>query len=128
MIDRIENLRQFVQTQRVRWQRWNLLEALGWTLSGVWAYFLIAVLIDNLAHLPMLGRFATTVGLVAVLGWLGRQLMVRWQQRHASEDEIALALERRATENVQNRLINALQLSRETAQGQYALAQAVIRE
>ncbi len=128
MIDRIETLRQFVQTQRARWQRWGLLEALGWTLSGLWAYFLIAVLVDNLAHLPMLGRLATALGLLAVLAFLGRALALRWQQRHATEDEIALALERRSNENVQNRLINALQLSRESAQGQYALAPAVIRE
>ena len=121
MIDRIDGLRLLVESQRVRWQRWNLLEAVGWTLSALWAYFLLAVLLDNLVHLPMWGRFATAGGLCAVFVWFGRQLARRWKERHATEDEIALAMERRCAGNVQNRLINALQLSREAAQGQYAL-------
>ena len=128
MIDRIESLRRLVESQRVRWQRWNLLEALGWTLSALWAYFLLAVLLDNLVHLPMWGRFATATGLCAVFIWFGRRLALRWKERHVTEDEIALAMERRCAGNVQNRLINALQLSREGAQGQYALAPALVQE
>jgi len=128
MIDRIEALQRFVSTQRARWQRWHLLEAFGWTLSGLLAYFLIAVLIDNVTHLPTLGRFATAAGLVLVLAWLGRNLLARWNERAATEDEIALAIEKRATGKIENRLINALQIGRETAHAQYALAPALIRE
>ncbi len=128
MIDRIDSLRQLVESQRVRWQRWNMLEALGWTLSAIWAYFLVAVLVDNIAHLPMWGRVGTAGGFCAVLFWFGRGLARRWQERHATEDEIALAMERRSAVDVQNRLINALQLSRETAHGRYTLAPALIQE
>ena len=67
-------------------------------------------------------------GLCAVLVWFGRGLARRWRERHATEDEIALAIERRCAGNVQNQLINALQLSREAAQGQYALAPALVQE
>ena len=128
MIDRIDGLRQFVETQRNRWQRWNLLEALGWTLSAVWAYFLVAVLVDSLVHLPIWGRLATASGLCGVLFWFGRGLARRWHARPATEDEIALSIERRFAGQIQNRLINTLQLSREAAQGQYALAPALVQE
>jgi hypothetical protein len=127
MIDHLDSLRLLVATQRDRWQRWNLLEALGGTLSALWAYFLLAVLVDNLVHLPMWGRFATASGLCAVLIWFGRHLTRRWKERFATEDEIALAMERRFAGQAQNRLINALQLGREAAQGQYALAPAVVQ-
>ena len=128
MIDRLDSLRHLVETQRVRWQRWNLLEALGWTLSALWAYFLVAVLVDNLVHLPIWARLATASGLCAVLFWFGRGLARRWHARHATEDEIALSIERRFAGQIQNRLINTLQLSREAAQGQYALAPALVQE
>ncbi|MDA0833488.1 MAG: hypothetical protein O2955_02030 [Planctomycetota bacterium] len=128
MIDRIESLQGLMKSQRLRWQRWHLLEAVGWTLSGLLGYFLIAVLIDNVAHLPILGRFALTIGLILMIGWLGRHLVARLLQRPVTEDEIALAIERRTHGVVENRLINALQIGRESAQGQYALAPALIQE
>ncbi len=128
MIDRIDGLRHLMESQRTRWQRWNLLEALGGTLSAVWGYFLLAVLVDNLVHLPMWGRLATASGLAVVLFWFGRSLARRWRERHATVDEIALAIERRFAGQIQNRLINTLQLSREAAKGQYALAPALVQE
>ncbi len=128
MIDRIDGLRHLMESQRTRWQRWNLLGALGWTLSAVWGYFLLAVLVDNLVHLPIWGRLATASGLAVVLFWFGRSLAQRWHERHATVDEIALAIERRFAGQIQNRLINTLQLSRESAQGQYALAPALVQE
>ncbi len=127
-MDRIDTLRQLVESQRVRWQRWNLLEALGWTLSALWAYFLVAILVDSLAHLPMWGRVATAGGLCAVLFRFGRGLARRWQERHATEDEVALAMERRFSGRIQNRLINTLQLSREAAQGNSTWAPALVQE
>ena len=128
MIDRIDSLQQLVQSQRVRWKRWNQLEALGWTLSALWAYFLVAILVDSLAHFPIGGRVATSIGLCGVLYWFGRGLARRWQERHATEDEVALAIERRFAGQIQNRLINTLQLSREAAKGQYVLAPALVQE
>jgi hypothetical protein len=97
-------------------------------LSAVWAYFLVAVLVDDLIHLPMWGRLATAAGLGAAMVWGGRGLVRCWRERHTTEDEIALAIERRFDGRIQNRLINALQLSRESAQERYALAPAVVQE
>jgi hypothetical protein len=128
MADRIDGFRQTVESQRVRWQRWHLLEGLGWTLSAVWAYFLLAVALDNWAHLPTWGRVLAAGGLCGVVVSLTRAFAARWLTRHATEDEVALAIERRSPVPMRNRLINALQLSREPVQGQYALAPAVIEE
>lgn len=92
------------------------MEAIGWTLSALWAYFLVAVLVDNVAHLPMWEHVVTAGGLGAVLFWFGRGLTLRWQERNATEDEVALAIERRFSGQIQNRLINTSQLSREAGQ------------
>ncbi|MGE3408407.1 MAG: hypothetical protein AB7I37_16430 [Pirellulales bacterium] len=128
MTERIDSLRNLVTTQRLRWQRLRWLQAFGWGISALLGYFLAAVLIDNLVHLPVLGRALVAAGLAGVLVWLGRGLLMHWRERKATEDEIALSIERRTPGGLQNRLINALQIARDASTGDAALSDALIQE
>ncbi|MEO6054144.1 MAG: hypothetical protein ABIP97_09045 [Chthoniobacterales bacterium] len=107
-------LRRLVDGNTRRWKALIILEALGVTIAVPTGYFLLAVLLDNVVHLPVWGRltisavfFATLIGFVT---WLARQ----WRQARFTEDQVALAMEKQ-TPGVQNRLINALQISRQEA-------------
>ena len=108
-----DSLQQLVHAHRARWQWLRILEACGWAASGTLGYFLFAIVLDNATHLPTIGRLSVAVGLAAVVVWLARRLLGRWRQRHASEDQIALAMEQRAPGGMENRLINTLQIGRE---------------
>lgn len=112
MTNRIDGLARIVQKQRSRWQQLQLLEGAGLAVAGVVAYFLAVVLLDNFARLPVAGRWFAALGFVAAWVWCGRLAVLRWRKRHATEDEVALAIEGRTPGGFQNRLINTLQIGR----------------
>src|SRR5262245_7144594 len=114
MSSRIDGLARIVEKQRARWQQLQLLEGAGLAVSGIVAYFLAVVLLDNFARLPVAGRWFAAIGFVAAWVWFGRLALGRWRNRHATEDEIALAIEGRTVGGFQNRLINSLQIGRLT--------------
>jgi len=117
-----------VETQRVRWQQLQLLEGAGLAVSGIVACFLAAVLLDSFARLPVAGRCLAALTLAAAWAWFGRLALHRWRRRRATEDEIALAIERRTPGGFQNRLINTLQIGR-AAEGPMAdLREALVQE
>src|SRR5258708_7016060 len=95
MSTRINGLARIVQQQRARWQQLQLLEGAGLAIAGVVAYFRAAVLLDNFARLPVAGRWLAAAGFVAAWVWFGRLALQRWRKRHATDDEIALAIEGR---------------------------------
>ncbi|MFW6038872.1 MAG: hypothetical protein ACOC9P_00155 [bacterium] len=109
-----DQLRRIVSRGTLRW-RWlvaieatSLLVALP--LMCLWILFVL----DNLLHLPAWARVAGSAAFVLGAVWGGHMLVRRWRRQWAmlTEDRVALAIERGAATNMQNRLINALQLGR----------------
>lgn len=128
MSSHIDGLVRVVQQQRARWQQLQLLEGAGLAISGVVAYFLAVILLDNFARLPVAGRWLAAFGFVAAWTWFGRLAYRRWRNRHASEDEVALAMEGRRTGGFQNRLINTLQIGREPQSAAADIREALVQE
>lgn len=120
----IMRLRQLVNENTRRWRLVIVLESLGFALAAPLAYLWLVFLVDNLVHLPLFGRVLANLGLLGGIGWAGYHLVRRWRSIRLTEDEVALAIERSTPGGVQNRVINALQLSRET----HALSDAVVEE
>jgi len=128
MLAPTETLARLVQTQRTRWQMLQLLEGVGVAVSGIVAYFLAVVLLDNFARLPVGGRWLAAGGLIAAWAWFGGLAFRRWRRRYASEDEIALAIEGRSPVAVENRLINTLQIGRSSQGFSTEIRDALVRE
>jgi len=124
----VEEIRAAVTRSASRWRRLVLAEALGLAVALPLAYLWLVFLADNWLKLPVAGRLAANVVFFAGLGWLLWSVCRRWKQTRLSEDEVALAMERRTAGGVQNRLINALQLSRESVDDQAGFRQAVVQE
>ncbi len=120
----LARLRQLVSDNTRRWKLVILLEALGLALAAPLAYLWLVFLLDNQVHLPFVGCVLANIGLLAGIGWAGYHLVRRWQSIRLTEDEVALAIERSTPGGVQNRVINALQLSRE----KHSLSEAVVEE
>lgn len=124
---RIDRLRGVLERNRSLWRSLSILESLGVSLAAPLALLLAGVAADALWRLPVWGR---AVAWLAVLGAaIGsyRMLRVRLRGLTHSEDEVALAIEGRTSGGMQNRLINAVQLSRESA-GVDDFRDAAIRE
>lgn len=128
MSSHIDGLVRVVQQQRARWQQLQLLEGAGLAISGVVAYFLAVILLDNFARLPVAGRWLAAFGFVAAWAWFGRLAYRRWRHRHASEDEVALAIEGRTVGGFQNRLINTLQIGRTAESAAAEIRDALVQE
>ena len=120
----IMRLRQLVNENTRRWKLVIVLESLGFALAAPLAYLWLVLLVDNQVHLPLFGRVLANLGLLGGIGWAGYHLVRRWRSIRLTEDEVALAIERSTPGGVQNRVINALQLSRETS----SLSEAVVEE
>lgn len=128
MSTRINPLVRVVHEQRSRWQQLQLLEGGGLAIAGIVAYFLAVVLLDNFTRFPVAGRWLAAAGFVAACVWCGRLAYTRWRKRHATEDEIALAIEARSPGGFQNRLINTLQIGRVAAEDSTDLRDALVAE
>lgn len=109
----VAQMRHLIAGSARRWRRLILLEALGLAVAVPLAFLWLVFLVDNLVHLPAWARWMALLVFLAGVAWLVRSLALRWGRSLFSEDEVALAMERRTPGGVQNRLINALQLARD---------------
>ncbi|MEO8205783.1 MAG: hypothetical protein ABI615_06345 [Chthoniobacterales bacterium] len=124
-LELITKLRSLVDRNTRRWKALIILEALSVAIAVPTGYFLLAVLLDNSIHLPVWGRISICgVFFMTLIGFAIR-LCRQWGQARFTEDQVALAMEKQ-TPGVENRLINALQIARQGAQGNAALNQEVI--
>lgn len=121
-------IQSLVRRNTRRWRRLAILEWLGLAVSAVLAYLWFVFWLDNALHFQRVGRIIAGLGLVAAVLWLGVGLIRRRRLLRLSEDQVALAIEQRTRGGAQNRLINALQLARETSGHSAELSRAVIAE
>jgi hypothetical protein len=122
----IESLRALISKNTRRWKMLIVLEALGLIVSVPLAYLWIAFVADNYFHLPMWGRILVLMVFVGVGGYLIWSLVKRWKQLNFTEDQVALAMEKRSG-GLENRLINSIQLAREGARAA-GFSQTVVEE
>ena len=111
-----------------RWRRLAALELAAGLAAVLLAYALVFVLLDSRVHLPRWVRVAVDVGLLAGLGVLAVRVVRRMRAFRLTDDQVALAIEGATGGGLQNRLINALQLSRDPGQAPAELVRAVVDE
>ncbi len=125
----IEQLRQLIRHGNRRWKRLVWIEALGLAIAAPLIYLWLAFAVDNLFHLPVLGRWLSMALLLVALAWQARRLHASWRQAQFTDDQVALAMERNTPGGLENRLINTVQFA---AAGHGALPSetraAVVRE
>lgn len=123
----VAQLRQLVDRNSRRWKRLVILEAVGLAIAAPLAYLWLVFFLDVQFHLSDLGRWAASLtflaSVVGVAVWLTR----RWRAIHLTEDQVALAMEKRTPGGVQNRLINAVQIARDGG-ADIELSEAVVEE
>ncbi len=109
----MQKLETTIHTVRSKWVLVRALE--GAALLGAFASLglLVAFGLDNLLHLSLVPRIVLTVAVLAGSGWLGWTRLAAPLLRKPSDDAVALLIER-GKPDLENRLINAVQLSRET--------------
>src|SRR5207245_107098 len=105
-----------------------VLEALGLAVAVPLAYLWLVFYLDHRVHLPVLGRLPAGLGFLAGLGWAVVHLARRWRNVRLSEDQVALAMERRTSGEVHNRLINAVQIARTAHAARPDLNEALVEE
>src|SRR5207247_2094094 len=110
-----------------------LLDALGLAVAVPLAYLWIIFFLDTSVHLPTGGRALASLGLLGGIAWAARHFWSRWRRLDFTEDQVALAIEGRTPVRMQNRLINAVQLARQTSEvcktsEVSGLTDAVVRE
>ncbi|MCE9605989.1 MAG: hypothetical protein K8U03_13925 [Planctomycetia bacterium] len=125
---RLRQVRLLVDGNMRRWKLLTLLEGFGFAVSILLAYLLVVVWLDDTFHLPRLGRILAGSGLLIGLAVIAVGLVRRRRRLRMSEDQVALAIERRTQGGLQNRLINALQLARTTDASSLEISRAVIEE
>jgi hypothetical protein len=125
---RLRQVRSLVRGNMRRWKLLTLLEGAGAALSLLLAYLLFVVWLDDAFPLTRAGRIAAAAGLSVGLLAIGVGLIRRRRRLRMSEDQVALAIERRTSGGMQNRLINALQLARTTDAATVELSRAVLEE
>ena len=103
------------------------MEALGVAIAVPVGYFLLAILFDHLVHLSTWGRLLTCLLLIGSVGFFGHWFTRRWRAVRLTEDQVALAMERH-TPGVNNRLINSLQLARESKNQSPEFEAAIVSE
>ena len=126
--DVVDDLRRYVLKGQSRLKRLTLLEAVGIVIAAPLAYLWLVFFLDNVIHLEVWGRIVASVLFLAVLGWLALLVRRNWKRAHLTEDEVALRIEGRTMSTVENRLINAIQLSRDPKAEDEQLRLAVVHE
>lgn len=121
-----EELRQVVRRSNRHWQRLILLQTVAWLIAAPLAYLWLVFFLDNILHLSVIGRvLAIALFFIVLMGFL-IHCFRQWRQARFSDDQVALAIERRTAVPMENRLINLIQLARDT--GSQPLSQAAIDE
>ena len=126
--DLLDRFRRLVEANTRRWKTIILLEALGLAVAAPLGYLWLVFFLDNQLHLPFFVRVLAGIGLLLGIVWAVTHLARRWRSIHLTEDQVALAIERSTPGGVQNRLINALQLSRADKSLDRSLSEAVVQE
>lgn len=124
----VERLHAVVARGHERWRRLVGLEAIGLAVAAPLAYLWLVFILDNVAPLSRWGRLGANALFWLVVGWLVWRLVQNWRRAHFTEDEVALAIERSTPTRLENRLINAIQLSRTAEGGRDAASLAVVLE
>ncbi len=127
-VEAVRKLRALVDRSAGRWKRWLILESLGVAIGVPLGFLWLVFLLDNLVHLPVWGRLIANAAFLILAIYLVGSLIKRWRRLRLSEDQVAIAMERKTPGGVQNRLINAIQLSRETREENLDFGYAVIEE
>jgi hypothetical protein len=124
----IESLRQLIRRGNARWKRLVILQALGITVAAPLAYLWLVFWMDNILHLPTWGRTLSLLLFFAGVAALIARLALQWRQLHFTEDQVALAIERHTPGRLENRLINSIQLARQSSTAETAVSDAVVQE
>jgi hypothetical protein len=125
--DLLGDLQSLVRTNTRLWKRLIVLEMAAVLIAAPLAYLWIVFSLDMLVHLPRWGRILTSAVFLAVLFALARWIWRRWRAVRLTEDEVALAIERQSPGS-DNRLINSLQISRDSRLGGSEPGEALLRE
>lgn len=125
----VVSLQRLVRAGNRRWKRLMVLEAMGLAVAAPLALLWTIVLMDSVFHFATVWRWsAAGVFLLGAL-WQVQRLRASWRQAAFTDEQVALAMERNTPGGVENRLINALQLSSGAASPMTAdVRAAVIRE
>ena len=124
----VEQLRGVVKRGRRHWAAVIVVQAVASAMVTLLAYLLLVLWLDNVVHLPVWGRLlANMIFYLAVIG-IGYRLWRRRRRARLTLDQVALAIERRSEETLQNRLVNALQLARRDDTPQPQMIDAVVEE
>ena len=124
----VEKIHLLVEDGRARWRRLSLLRDAGLFMALPLLFLWFIFRVDNLAHLPVWARAAANVCFIAGVAWFLFRLFRVWRTSRFTHDQVALAIEQRALGRLQNRLINAIQLSRKGSLTRPSAADAVVRD
>jgi hypothetical protein len=124
----VRELRRLVNRGGRRWRRLIILEAVSLAVAVPLAYLWLVFWLDNWLHLPVWGRLLASLVFFAVAGSLAVRLWRSWRRSRFTQDQVALAIERRTPGGLDNRLINALQLSRDTGPTVAPVSSALVAE
>ena len=120
-------MRQLIGHNMCRWKRLVLAQSFALLVAIPLVYFWLFLLLDSFVHFHRGMRTAVGLGLLLIVFAVGRVQWRRWRALELTEDEVALAIERRTGNEVDNRLINAVQLARESDDPK-AIENAVVRQ
>ena len=110
--DMVSELRDLVRHGRRRWKAMVLLGAASLAVAALLGYLWLVFLLDNVFHLAVWGRVAANFAFLLGVAWQGVRLARSWRRSNFTEDQVALAIEQHTPGGVENRLINAIQISR----------------
>src|SRR4051794_24870413 len=91
----LARFQQLVRQNSRRWKTVILLEAFGVAVAAPLGYLWLVFLLDNQLPLPLFGRVLASLGLLLGVGWAVVHFVHRWRTLHFTEDQVALAIERR---------------------------------
>jgi len=120
-------IRQLIGDNMHRWKRLVLAQSAALLVAIPLIYFWTLLLMDSFVHFHRGMRTAIGLGLLLIVFAVGRMQWRRWRALRLTEDEVALAIERRTGKEIDNRLINAVQLARESDDPK-AIENAVVRQ
>ena len=125
---KLDEIKSLVRKNTARWKMLILLEAVSLAVAAPLAYLWLVFLLDNWLYLSFALRLLASAIFFVGVGFLAFRLYKRWTQLHFSEDQVALAIEKHTPGGVQNRLINAIQIARESGVYDPTFSRAVIEE
>ena len=123
-----KEIHSLVEHGRTRLRRLSLLKVAGLFVALLLLFLWVVFRIDNAAHLPVWARSVANGCFVAGVAWFLLCMVRVWRTSRFTHDQVALAIEQRAIGRLQNRLVNAIQLSRKAGGVSASAADAAVRE